>query len=788
MRQMTKRVMCFLIAVAVTMGLSVGTTVFADGIAATIDDVDFGTVPKNYTDDDCVIKPLITNTGTELYNLNGGSSKIELTGGETSAFKCGWNDGGGYIEVGASSDSKPWVRVKEGLSAGTHSATLTLYYKVDGSWKAIDTSNVTVIVNSSDFGFTSFPKSGTCDKSSQFTFSWSFSKPPISAVLQRKDSGTWGNTISLTDKTSSSVKYTDNPTNTYRIKASIGSDEIYSNEFTVTWTGKEPKSFWTQPQSGTSDKSTPYTFTWAYGEEPNSAVLQSKSSNGIWGNLYSLTGKTSYSVNYISEETDIYRIKASYNSKEIYSDEFTVTWTDPLTYEATLENLGFGSKVVGYSDISSVIFRIDITGTGNLICDSDHYKILFTGDTSAFEWWVAPGSTMISGNMYNAGTVKPVKGLSKGSYKLTAHLYYDQDGTGTTYGWKELDTADYTFKVTAATPTPTKKPTATPTKKPTATPTKKPTATPTKKPTATPTKKPTATPTKKPTAKPTKKPTATPTKKPTATPTKKPTATPTKKPTATPTKKPTAKPTKKPTATPTKKPTATPTKKPTATPTKKPTATPTKKPTATPTKKPTATPTKKPTVTPTPMPKSKWVKEGNNWYYYDSNGKKATGWVNDGSNWYYCDKNGVMQIGWVQDGDKWYYMGPSGAMVIGWVQAGDKWYYMGPSGAMVTGWIQVGSNWYYMGASGAMTTGWVQSGSTWYYMNSSGAMVTGWQKVGDKWYYFNSNGAMQTKWLQIGDKWYFLHPDTGAMMTGKVIINGVKYLFDDSGVLVGTVE
>jgi glucan-binding YG repeat protein len=73
-------------------------------------------------------------------------------------------------------------------------------------------------------------------------------------------------------------------------------------------------------------------------------------------------------------------------------------------------------------------------------------------------------------------------------------------------------------------------------------------------------------------------------------------------------------------------------------------------------------------------------------------------------------------------------------------------------------------------------------------MSSSGAMVSGWQKVGDKWYYFDNNGAMQTGWLKDGKYWYFLHPETGAMMTGKIIINNEKYLFNDSGVWIGTFE
>ena len=672
MRQMTRKLLSFFIAVAVTMGLVAWSVVFAAGVAATIDDVDFGTIPSNYTYTDSLIKPIITNTGTEQIELIGSYSKVELTDGDVTAFDCGWNSGGGTIPAGGYSKSKPWVRVKQGLAPGTYTATLTYFYKIDGSWKALATSKVSVKVNSKDFGFTSFPSSGYCDKSSQFSFSWSLNKQPLDIVLQRKlPSGSWGHLNSLAEFSSFSVKYLENEADTYRIIATDHYSTIYSNEFTVKWTGKEPKSFWTQPLSGTSVKTKPYTFTWSYGEQPYSAVLQ-RYSSGSWGNLNDLTGKTSYSVEYKSSDTEKYRIKASFSGKEVYSDEFTVTWTDPLTYKAILDDISFGSKVVGYSNQSSLIFRIKVLGTGTLVRDSEHYKIVFSGDTTAFETWVSMGGSLSSGNTYDAGTVKPVTGSSKGSYKLNATLYYDQDGTGTECDWEVLDTATYTFTVSAATPTPTKKPTATPTKKPT------------------------------------------------------------------------------------------------ATPTKKPTATPTKKPTVTPTKKPTATPTKKPTVTPTPMPKSKWVKEGGNWYYYDASGKKATGWVKAGNSWYYCDNNGVMQTGWVKDGNNWYYMGPSGAMVTGWVQVGGYWYYLGPSGAMVTGWVQ--------------------SGNTWYFLNSSGAMVTGWQKVGDKWYYFDSNGAMQTKWLQIGDKWYFLHPETGEMMTGKVIINGEKYLFDDSGVLIGTFE
>ena len=205
-------------------------------------------------------------------------------------------------------------------------------------------------------------------------------------------------------------------------------------------------------------------------------------------------------------------------------------------------------------------------------------------------------------------------------------------------------------------------------------------------------------------------------------------------------------------------------------------------------------------------PKSTWVKEGNNWYYYDTNGKKMTGWQKIGA-WYYFDSKGVMQTGWIKDGSSWYYLSPSGAMVTGWmkvgntwyffsasgamasncwVKSGNSWYYMNSSGAMATGWISDGGKWYFLSSSGAMVTGWIKSGDAWYYMSNSGAMVTGWQQLGGKWYYFESSGAMKTGWVQSGKNWYYMNP-SGEMVTGKVTIAGKTSKFSDSGVWLGYV-
>ena len=176
-----------------------------------------------------------------------------------------------------------------------------------------------------------------------------------------------------------------------------------------------------------------------------------------------------------------------------------------------------------------------------------------------------------------------------------------------------------------------------------------------------------------------------------------------------------------------------------------------------------------------------WQKSGSDWYYLGGNGVMRTGWQLVGSDWYYFGDSGVMRAGWQTVDGKWYYFGGNGIMRTGWQSIGGKWYYFTGGGAMVTGWNQLGGTWYYFESSGAMKTGWYQSGSTWYYFGDSGAMKTGWQIVGGKWYYFESSGAMKTGWLQIGSTWYYLDPSSGAMVTGTRTIGGKDYNFDSSG-------
>ena len=83
--------------------------------------------------------------------------------------------------------------------------------------------------------FTTQPKSGTAKKTEDYTYSWALNENPDSILSQAWFNGGWHDGTSLKGKTSDTVSYSETVTK-YRIKATKGTETIYSTEFTVTWT------------------------------------------------------------------------------------------------------------------------------------------------------------------------------------------------------------------------------------------------------------------------------------------------------------------------------------------------------------------------------------------------------------------------------------------------------------------------------------------------------------------------------------------------------------------------
>ncbi len=81
---------------------------------------------------------------------------------------------------------------------------------------------------------------------------------------------------------------------------------------------------------------------------------------------------------------------------------------------------------------------------------------------------------------------------------------------------------------------------------------------------------------------------------------------------------------------------------------------------------------------------------------------------------------------------------------------------------------------------------WTKSGSDWYFMVNSQA-YHGWLYDTDKRIYYldPATGAMLKDWQSIDGKQYYFNQD-GVLQTGRLLIDGILYEFDEAGVLISS--
>ena len=127
---------------------------------------------------------------------------------------------------------------------------------------------------------------------------------------------------------------------------------------------------------------------------------------------------------------------------------------------------------------------------------------------------------------------------------------------------------------------------------------------------------------------------------------------------------------------------------------------------------------------------SGWVKSGNTWYYYNTQGKIVQNtWVGN----YWLDADGRMATNSWVDKNK-YYVGADGLWVkdakkpedkkSGWIQSGSTWYYYNAQGQMVRN-AWAGNYW--LGSNGKMVvSSWVDNGR--YYVDSTGKWIPNYGK------------------------------------------------------------
>lgn len=97
-----------------------------------------------------------------------------------------------------------------------------------------------------------------------------------------------------------------------------------------------------------------------------------------------------------------------------------------------------------------------------------------------------------------------------------------------------------------------------------------------------------------------------------------------------------------------------------------------------------------------------WVKEGNDWYYYDAGVPVKNSWKYIQGRWYVFDGSGKMIRGWFKDSTGWYYLAPDGGMLSSqWLFDKNAYYYLTSTGLMATNaFIKEGDKYSYVNSDG----------------------------------------------------------------------------------------
>ena len=172
-------------------------------------------------------------------------------------------------------------------------------------------------------------------------------------------------------------------------------------------------------------------------------------------------------------------------------------------------------------------------------------------------------------------------------------------------------------------------------------------------------------------------------------------------------------------------------------------------------------------------------KEG--WRYYKNGKLKVLNWIynTDTGVWNYLDADGVMKTGWGDGYADGYYFDEDGTMVTGWH------YLLAPKRQLVANGVEVNGNQVEMSSPNE------ESDNThWYYFRSDGTMAVGWEKIDGSWHYFGDGkkdgfdkGAMLTGRVTIDGNEYFFDEDAGVMQTGFLTIDEDKYYFSAVGIM-----
>ena len=133
-------------------------------------------------------------------------------------------------------------------------------------------------------------------------------------------------------------------------------------------------------------------------------------------------------------------------------------------------------------------------------------------------------------------------------------------------------------------------------------------------------------------------------------------------------------------------------------------------------------------------------------YYFLEDGEQITkeGWYLTNGTYYWINKDTSLQTGWVKYDNNWYWMKEDGTMASSeWITYDKNRYYFRSWGGMYkNAFITYDNNLYYLGSDSKMAIGWQSIGGNTYYFRSWGCMITGKQVIDGKTYVFDEDGKL----------------------------------------------
>lgn len=173
-----------------------------------------------------------------------------------------------------------------------------------------------------------------------------------------------------------------------------------------------------------------------------------------------------------------------------------------------------------------------------------------------------------------------------------------------------------------------------------------------------------------------------------------------------------------------------------------------------------------------------WVKDGNDYYCFNTDGKAMVGrnWVGSYLNEtslnpyksgnFVFDKDGKLANGVAETDDGWYYCVNGVGKAAGLVLVDGEYYYAGENGKLDTGRFWVGT----YPSNGLLAKGYYEFGE-------DGKMLNGVVEKEDGTYYYEKGRPVDTGWLKVGDD-YYVFTNGGKALTGKNWVG--TYLTDTS--------